>query len=100
MRRWACATEEETRELGSSLARELGRDGILLLEGNLGAGKTALTKGVGAALGIDPADVQSPTFTLVREHRGPAGVLRHLDLYRLGPREVEELGIDESINRP
>jgi len=83
----------ETEAVGEALAAELGRNGTLLLRGGLGAGKTVLVRGLARALGIDPAEVQSPTFTLVREHRGADGArLVHLALYRLEPEEVESAG--------
>jgi tRNA threonylcarbamoyladenosine biosynthesis protein TsaE len=94
------AGEEETRRLGAELAERLRPDGVLLLDGDLGAGKTVLAQGVAAGLGIDPAEVQSPTYTLVREHSGPGGRLVHLDLYRLGPDEVLAAGIEEVLAGP
>ena len=54
------------------LAGELAPDGVLLLSGDLGTGKTVLARGIAAALGIEPREVQSPTYTLIREHRGGA----------------------------
>lgn len=71
----------------------------MLLEGELGAGKTAFVKGLAAGLGLDPDDVSSPSFALVHEY-GPAGkapVLVHVDLYRLpgGGAPVLDLGLDE-----
>jgi tRNA threonylcarbamoyladenosine biosynthesis protein TsaE len=77
------------------LGRELSPDGTLLLQGDLGTGKTVLTRGIAAALGISPDAIQSPTFTLVREHRGEIGALLHLDLYRLEPQDTEALGLEE-----
>ena len=73
---------------------------MLLLTGDLGSGKTVLAQGVAAGLGIDPADVQSPTYTLIREHAGPGGPLVHVDLYRLAPDEVLDLGLDELLAGP
>jgi tRNA threonylcarbamoyladenosine biosynthesis protein TsaE len=94
---------EETRRLGHDLARRLAPDGILLLSGDLGAGKTVLSQGLAEGLGIDPAEVQSPTFTLIREHRR-GGEERpsfyHLDLYRLEPHQVEALGVEELLAGP
>ena len=75
MGRWQTASEEETRALGRALAGELAPDGVLLLSGDLGSGKTVLAQGVAAGLGIDPGEVQSPTFNLIREHRGTGGRL-------------------------
>ena len=91
---------EETRELGRALAAELAPDGVLLLSGALAAGKTVLTQGIAAGLGIDPAEVVSPTFTLVREHHGTGGDLLHLDLYRLDPAAAARLGLEEMLLAP
>lgn len=100
MRRWWSRGEEETRQLGAALTRELGRDGLLLLEGELGTGKTVLVKGVAAALGLDPQEVLSPSFTLIREHTGRDVRLIHIDLYRLDPSEVSDLGLEELLAGP
>jgi tRNA threonylcarbamoyl adenosine modification protein YjeE len=73
---------------------------VLLLTGELGSGKTVLARGVAAALGIDPRQVLSPSFNLIREHRGAAGHpprLVHVDLYRLEPQEAAALGLDEVL---
>jgi tRNA threonylcarbamoyladenosine biosynthesis protein TsaE len=91
-------SEDETIELGRRLAPELR--GVVLLIGNLGAGKTTLTKGIVEGKGVVSADeVSSPTFTLIHQYGpGPKGAepVFHIDLYRLDePREVETLGLDE-----
>jgi tRNA threonylcarbamoyladenosine biosynthesis protein TsaE len=91
---------EETEALGRELGERLAPDGVLLLSGDLGTGKTVLARGVAAALGIDPAEVQSPTFTLMRSHRGRGGSLLHVDLYRLEPTEVPGLGLEEALHAP
>jgi tRNA threonylcarbamoyladenosine biosynthesis protein TsaE len=99
-RRWITRAAAETERLGAELAPELGPDGVLLLTGELGSGKTVLARGVAAALGIDPRQVLSPSFNLIREHRGAAGRpprLVHVDLYRLEPREAAALGLDEVL---
>jgi tRNA threonylcarbamoyladenosine biosynthesis protein TsaE len=89
---------EATRALGRALAADLAPDGALLLTGELGAGKTALVQGLAEGLGIDAAEVQSPTFTLAREHRGAGGArLVHLDLYRLDPEQVAAAGFEELL---
>ncbi|HEV7518391.1 MAG TPA: tRNA (adenosine(37)-N6)-threonylcarbamoyltransferase complex ATPase subunit type 1 TsaE, partial [Thermoanaerobaculia bacterium] len=103
LRRWRTASEEETAALGAELARELAPDGVLLLSGDLGTGKTVLARGIAAALGIEPREVQSPTYTLIREHRGSGesgGRLVHVDLYRLSPEEAAELGLEELLAGP
>jgi tRNA threonylcarbamoyladenosine biosynthesis protein TsaE len=97
---WRTADEAETRALGRSLAAELAPDGVLLLSGDLGTGKTVLTQGLAEGLGIDPREVQSPTFTLIREHEGPGGRLVHVDLYRLEPGETGAIGIEELLAGP
>jgi tRNA threonylcarbamoyladenosine biosynthesis protein TsaE len=98
--RWRTASEEETRALGRELAEELAADGVLLLSGDLGSGKTVLAQGVAQGLGIDPGEVQSPTFNLIREHRGNRGSLIHVDLYRLDPEQVGGLGLEELLAGP
>jgi tRNA threonylcarbamoyladenosine biosynthesis protein TsaE len=100
LRRWSTRGEEETRALGRELARELAPDGVLLLSGELGTGKTVLARGIGEGLGIDPREVQSPTFTLIREHQGSLGGLVHVDLYRLAPAETAALGLEELLAGP
>ncbi len=100
MTRWTTSGEAATEEFGRRVGRELLPDGVLLLSGELGAGKTVLVKGVAAALGIARDEVQSPTFTLMRSHQGPGGTLLHVDLYRLGPEDVPELGLEEALYGP
>ena len=99
-RRWTTADEAATEAVGEALAAELAPDGVLLLDGELGSGKTVLARGIARGLGIDPAEVQSPTFILVREHRGSRGRLVHVDLYRLEEDEVAGLGLDELLAGP
>jgi tRNA threonylcarbamoyladenosine biosynthesis protein TsaE len=100
MKRWKTRSAEETQGLGREIGRELAPDGVLLLSGDLGAGKTVLTRGIGEALGLGSGEVQSPTFTLIREHRGSAGRLVHVDLYRLAPEETAALGLEELLAGP
>ncbi len=85
---------EETFELARRMGDELKGGEIFLLEGDLGAGKTVFAKGLAAGLGIVPADVTSPTFTLVNSHEGRLRFL-HIDLYRLDAGAHEGLGLDE-----
>jgi len=70
---------------------------VLLLDGELGAGKTAFVRGLARGLGLQADEVTSPTFTLIQEYRTPGAgvVLYHADLYRLSPREVDDLGLGE-----
>jgi tRNA threonylcarbamoyladenosine biosynthesis protein TsaE len=100
VRRWRTHSAAETQGLGRELGRELAPDGVLLLSGDLGAGKTVLARGIGEALGIAPGEVQSPTFTLIREHQGSGGRLVHADLYRLAPEDVAGLGLEELLAGP
>ena len=92
-------SEEETIELGRRFAKDLPRRAVVLLIGNLGAGKTTLAKGILSGLGAaEPDDVTSPTFTLIHEYSG--GRAFHIDLYRLDTREqVATLGLDEIFDR-
>ena len=88
-------SEEQTEAIGRDLAGGLEAGGILLIAGDLGAGKTAFVRGLAAGLGIDPNDVSSPTFTLVHEYRGGRLALYHADLYRLDRAATEDLGLEE-----
>jgi tRNA threonylcarbamoyladenosine biosynthesis protein TsaE len=93
------ASEEETIALGEQIARELPRQRVVLLTGNLGAGKTTPAKGIVSGLGAaPPEEVSSPTFTLIHEYG--SGRVYHVDLYRLDEvREVASLGLDELFER-
>ena len=88
-------SEAETSAVGSDLARSLAAGSVVLLSGDLGAGKTAFVRGLAIGLGIDPDIVSSPTFTLIQEYRGGRLPLHHVDLYRLRSIEVDDLGLDE-----
>lgn len=100
-RRVESHSDEETRAIGRQLASELPKSGLLLLIGDLGAGKTTLTKGIAEGLGVASADdVSSPTFTLIHEYGDPPRIY-HVDLYRLDTVEqVSGLGLDELFDRP
>jgi tRNA threonylcarbamoyladenosine biosynthesis protein TsaE len=87
-------SEEETSAAGERLAGQINGGDVVLLYGNLGAGKTAFVRGLARGLGASPDDVSSPTFTLVQEYRGRV-TLHHVDLYRLKEIEVGDLGLDE-----
>ena len=88
-------SEDATQAVAFEMAAGLAAGDILLLEGDLGAGKTAFVRGLAAGLGVDPEEVSSPTFTLVHEYRGGRLTLYHADLYRLKQIESRELGLDE-----
>ena len=93
---FATNTEEETGAVGRELAATLSAGDVVLLYGDLGAGKTAFVRGLAEGLGIASDEVSSPTFTLVQEYRAGRLPLVHVDLYRLDdPREVDDLGLDE-----
>jgi tRNA threonylcarbamoyladenosine biosynthesis protein TsaE len=98
LRSYLTRSEEETISCGEKLACELPSRGVVLLIGNLGAGKTTLAKGIAKGLGAaDPEQVSSPTFTLIHEY---SPRLFHIDLYRLDEeREVETLGLDEIFEK-
>ncbi len=92
----ATTSAEETTALGERLGKMLSPGDVLALFGDLGAGKTTLTRGIALGLGL-AADIHSPTFTLIHEHPG-AVPLYHVDLYRLSSEEeIETLGLDEYI---
>ena len=89
-------SESETSTVGRELAPTLMPGSVVLLFGDLGAGKTAFVRGLAEGLGVDRDEVSSPTFTLVQEYRGGRLTLFHADLYRLSdPREIDDLGLDE-----
>ena len=88
-------SEAETASVATALAATLVAGNVILLSGNLGAGKTAFVRGLAEGLGIDPEDVSSPTFTLVHEYRGGRLTLYHADLYRLEKAATDELGLEE-----
>lgn len=93
----ATHSAEETIALGRTLTELLSPPKLVLLRGELGAGKTTLVKGIASGFGAaEEDDVTSPTFTLVHEYRGPRVNLYHIDLYRVDTlRELETLGLDD-----
>jgi tRNA threonylcarbamoyladenosine biosynthesis protein TsaE len=99
-REFITKSPEETIALGRELASLLCPPKLVVLRGDLGAGKTTLVKGI--AEGFNAAsqdDVTSPTFTLIHEYRGPSAILCHIDLYRVDTqRELETLGLDDLIS--
>ena len=90
---------EETFDLAYSIGEAIEEPTVFLLHGDLGAGKTVFAKGIAAGLEIDPAEVNSPTFTLVNQHEGRMRMY-HLDLYRLegGAEDVRAIGLEEMLN--
>ena len=88
-------SEDETAGVARELAAALKAGDVILLSGNLGAGKTAFVRGLASGLGIDPEEVSSPTFTLVHEYRDGRLTLYHADLYRLERIATEDIGLEE-----
>ena len=88
---------DETTELGRRLSARLKPGNVVLLRGDLGAGKTTLVKGIAEGFQAARAeDVTSPTFTLIHEYRGAAVTLFHIDLYRIDTqRELDTLALDD-----
>jgi tRNA threonylcarbamoyladenosine biosynthesis protein TsaE len=91
----ATYSETETAAAGRDLAARIHPGDVVLLTGDLGAGKTAFVRGLAEGLGIDASEVTSPTFTLIQEYAGGRLPLFHVDLYRLKPIEVDDLGLEE-----
>jgi tRNA threonylcarbamoyladenosine biosynthesis protein TsaE len=90
------ASEQETVAIGRRLAADLQEGAVVLLYGDLGAGKTAFVRGLAEGLNIPPEAVSSPTFTIMQEYRGGRLPLFHADLYRLSDqREIADLGVEE-----
>jgi tRNA threonylcarbamoyladenosine biosynthesis protein TsaE len=96
---WASRSAVETFDLGRTVGASLSGGEILLLSGTLGAGKTVFVKGLASALGLDPDEVSSPSFTLVNRHDEGRLTLYHLDLYRLdeGPSAAHAVELDELL---
>jgi tRNA threonylcarbamoyladenosine biosynthesis protein TsaE len=101
-REYITHSAEETIALGREIASTLKNARMVILRGDLGAGKTTLVKGI--AEGLEAAsrdDITSPTFTLIHEFRGPDVTLYHVDLYRIETeRELQTLGLDELFGEP
>jgi tRNA threonylcarbamoyladenosine biosynthesis protein TsaE len=92
------SSEAETASIARELAATLAPGDVVLVSGNLGAGKTTFVRGLAEGLGIDGEEVSSPTFTLVHEYRGGRLPLYHADLYRLERAATHDLGLEELDN--
>lgn len=94
-------SEEETRSIGLRLGRKLQPPRVVLLTGELGAGKTVLTQAMAAGLQVeDPSLVRSPSFTLINEYPSARGRIYHVDLYRLeGADDFHSIGLEEILER-
>ena len=88
-------SEADTEKVAGDLAATLNAGDVLLLSGDLGAGKTTFVRGLAKGLGVDPEEVSSPTFALVHEYRGGRLTLYHADLYRLDRTATDDLGLEE-----
>lgn len=95
--RYLSRSEEETKEIGYRLGREIGQGDVVCLYGELGSGKTTMVKGVARALGISERDVTSASFSIIVEYDGVIPFY-HVDLYRIGKDEVSSLGLYEYMN--
>lgn len=98
---WKTENEEETRKRGKEFVINLCKGpALVLLEGELGAGKTVFVKGMAEALGIGETEVRSPTFSLIHEYLGNPFPLYHMDFYRLQDwSEVVDLGFEEYLEK-
>ena len=91
-------SEVQTAALGEDLGRALSPGDVVLLYGDLGAGKTAFVRGMARGIGANPDEVTSPTFTLVQEYAGTSSTLFHVDLYRLEGPEIDDLGLEDLVS--
>jgi tRNA threonylcarbamoyladenosine biosynthesis protein TsaE len=98
------ASDSETEAIGESLPKRFPGRTLFFLEGDLGAGKTTLVRGLARAFGVDPQDVSSPTFALLHEYGEGAGGwprLRHLDLYRIDDAaSLQDVGVLQVLDDP
>jgi len=90
--------EAETKEVGHMLGRRLKPGDVVCLYGELGTGKTTMAKGIASALGIDERDIASASFVIIVEYAS-AIPFYHIDLYRIEPQRVAELGLHEYLGK-
>lgn len=88
------SNEQDTERIAKRLAALCFPGAVIAMDGDLGAGKTRLTRAIAQALGIE-ANVNSPTFTIVKEYEGSGLPLYHMDVYRISEQEAAELGLEE-----
>ncbi|MCX7830878.1 MAG: tRNA (adenosine(37)-N6)-threonylcarbamoyltransferase complex ATPase subunit type 1 TsaE [Acidobacteria bacterium] len=92
-------TLNDTEKLAKSLVKNLKKESLILLFGDLGSGKTTFVKYLAKALGFKPSDVSSPSFTIVQEYKTKNNKIYHIDLYRLeDEKEIFEIGIEEILD--
>ena len=98
MKEFYCANSEETEKLGFAIGQTASEGDIICLSGDLGAGKTALAKGIALAKGVPEDEITSPTFAIMNIYKGKDVELRHFDLYRLNrAEELDDIGFDEYV---
>ncbi len=94
-------TEEQTMSVAEALVKDLVPGDSVFLYGDLGVGKTVFVKGLARGLGIPETEITSASFVIISEHQSSKGDnLFHIDLYRLGPEETEDLGLEDYIGGP
>lgn len=89
-------SEADTREIGRRIGERLKRGDVVCLYGDLGAGKTTMVKGIASAFGIPEREITSASFTIIAEHEADVPFY-HIDLYRLTPEQVPDLGLHEYL---
>ena len=91
-------SEDDTKNIGRDLGKKLKRGDVVCLCGELGSGKTTITKGIASALGINEREITSASFTIIAEHEAETP-LYHIDLYRVSAGDISELGLHEYIGK-
>ena len=98
MKEFYCANSEETEKLGFAIGQAAREGDVICLSGDLGAGKTAMAKGIALAKGVPEDEITSPTFAIMNIYKGKDTELRHFDLYRLNrAEELDDIGFDEYV---
>lgn len=91
-------SEDDTKKIGRDLGKKLKRGDVVCLCGDLGSGKTTMTKGIASALGISEREITSASYTIIAEHEAETP-LYHIDLYRVSAGDISELGLHEYIGK-